>query len=1675
MEATSKKAVRSLRRFTRIAAVAMVVSSLVGSVALANQGSGNGGGNQNTTTTSSTSTTSTTVKRNDTTFSSPLTVDNPASSGCTSNEPAWVVNSRRDLWHLVVGSGTTTVTIQEIMAGSATVSFGSTSLTAAFIGEFSSNQDGVAKHIYLSTAPTRARGESMPTSFTLSWSGGKTIGKTVWSHYCLLRDQAPPPVIDVTTATPTYSEDFTQSHLWTLTKSLNLGAGEDPVVKWFSKGLKPEYKVSGTQAAASTDANSYQVTSAQVTGSFLLQDAALVDASIKLVAATGSGLSDVDCVVDLLDTVSPYSYTCTLTGLSGITNSVGDLLSGKGFTISGSVTNGNTDSFGGSFGGASSSTVRSTSGVTATLSDNLASLDGSDCLTTSGVCSISGGSLTVSGISEDFTVTYTGGWDYLNYYTVIPFSASPNACEATKTNTATLTPDGQSAKTAQYGLTPKCPTPTVTLGNITSSYNLSYTDTYSWSVTKSLGTVDPATKVASYTVTATRSGPTSSKPSSGDLTIEGGFTTTYAPSANVSVSVTAVGGNPLSSSIPCTVNAGTDSYSCTVPATTTGLKTLDVADIGSGWSGTAITVQATVATGGGSNTDSRADGTVGTPGAPNITKVNDSAYVTDDLDSGKYSATNIACLTNGVTCWTGSTTVAKGGSIQTITSENQIVLTYDMNWLPGGVIFGDTCPTITNKAEVASGNTSLGSDTQSNKMTCPGIDVDSSSPTYSEDFTQSHLWTLTKSLNLGAGEDPVVKWFSKGLKPEYKVSGTQAAASTDANSYQVTSAQVTGSFLLQDAALVDASIKLVAATGSGLSDVDCVVDLLDTVSPYSYTCTLTGLSGITNSVGDLLSGKGFTISGSVTNGNTDSFGGSFGGASSSTVRSTSGVTATLSDNLASLDGSDCLTTSGVCSISGGSLTVSGISEDFTVTYTGGWDYLNYYTVIPFSASPNACEATKTNTATLTPDGQSAKTAQYGLTPKCPTPTVTLGNITSSYNLSYTDTYSWSVTKSLGTVDPATKVASYTVTATRSGPTSSKPSSGDLTIEGGFTTTYAPSANVSVSVTAVGGNPLSSSIPCTVNAGTDSYSCTVPATTTGLKTLDVADIGSGWSGTAITVQATVATGGGSNTDSRADGTVGTPGAPNITKVNDSAYVTDDLDSGKYSATNIACLTNGVTCWTGSTTVAKGGSIQTITSENQIVLTYDMNWLPGGVIFGDTCPTITNKAEVASGNTSLGSDTQSNKMTCPQLVMSITSAVPEYVQQSDNSYNWTLVKTALTRDPSTWQPRYQVVATRGAPVPVPNSWRVVDDTQKVTGAMTIVLNPATSVITADQVNASLKLGDEACTVVASTTTPGQFNFTCTKTTEDPVDAANGLNGKSYVLSWSGSAYQTSPSCAQSVTGCATSDTKWANAKSSIPGNEVNAKARIVDSNVITNTSSGYSAVGTIGSGTQTSSNILTSTETSTTVTMTYTLNWQFNNGAGCGQSITNTAGLINDQNQTISPAAGSTISRTVVVNCGGSEPGLTIGFYGNKQGGMQVVNNRTNWRTASNGISWTSAAPQWHNVLGALPNFGSDSQVRDYMNAANCNSGGANSGGKTCQTMFRAQALASVMNAIKSQAFADQTVMFQGSCTKVSKLFTDALASTTIDTGTTPALIASRIAYKSIFDDLNNSRATRCPNS
>jgi hypothetical protein len=69
------------------------------------------------------------------------------------------------------------------------------------------------------------------------------------------------------------------------------------------------------------------------------------------------------------------------------------------------------------------------------------------------------------------------------------------------------------------------------------------------------------------------------------------------------------------------------------------------------------------------------------------------------------------------------------------------------------------------------------------------------------------------------------------------------------------------------------------------------------------------------------------------------------------------------------------------------------------------------------------------------------------------------------------------------------------------------------------------------------------------------------------------------------------------------------------------------------------------------------------------------------------------------------------------------------------------------------------------------------------------------------------------------------------------------------------------------------------------------------------------------------------------------------------------------------------------------------------------------------------------------------------------------------MFLAQALGTAMNA-RTGSFGDQTVYFGGECRTVDAWLDIALRTAI------PTDRDTRVAFKSLFDDLNNTRATRC---
>jgi len=126
-----------------------------------------------------------------------------------------------------------------------------------------------------------------------------------------------------------------------------------------------------------------------------------------------------------------------------------------------------------------------------------------------------------------------------------------------------------------------------------------------------------------------------------------------------------------------------------------------------------------------------------------------------------------------------------------------------------------------------------------------------------------------------------------------------------------------------------------------------------------------------------------------------------------------------------------------------------------------------------------------------------------------------------------------------------------------------------------------------------------------------------------------------------------------------------------------------------------------------------------------------------------------------------------------------------------------------------------------------------------------------------------------------------------------------------------------------------------------------------------------------------------------------------------------------------------------------PGLTIGYWGNKAGAPQVV------------AAFTALKAQYP-ALAAIP-ITNEASVRNYFVKANCSG--------DCVTMFLAQALGTAMNA-RTGSFGDQTVYFGGECRTVDAWLDIALRTAI------PTDRDTRVAFKSLFDDLNNTRATRC---
>lgn len=173
----------------------------------------------------------------------------------------------------------------------------------------------------------------------------------------------------------------------------------------------------------------------------------------------------------------------------------------------------------------------------------------------------------------------------------------------------------------------------------------------------------------------------------------------------------------------------------------------------------------------------------------------------------------------------------------------------------------------------------------------------------------------------------------------------------------------------------------------------------------------------------------------------------------------------------------------------------------------------------------------------------------------------------------------------------------------------------------------------------------------------------------------------------------------------------------------------------------------------------------------------------------------------------------------------------------------------------------------------------------------------------------------------------------------------------------------------------------------------------------------------------------------LTLTYTVEWL---PTACPDQRVNVAELFDGvTNETLG------IDDTVVVTGCTPVSGFTIGYWGNRFGAPQVV----------------AAFPELkvqYPALAAIP-ITNEASVRSYFTRANCSG--------TCMTMFLAQALGTAMNA-RIGAFGDQPVVFKGECRTVNEWLDMALRTAI------PTDRDTRVAYKSLFDSLNNSRAVRC---
>lgn len=175
------------------------------------------------------------------------------------------------------------------------------------------------------------------------------------------------------------------------------------------------------------------------------------------------------------------------------------------------------------------------------------------------------------------------------------------------------------------------------------------------------------------------------------------------------------------------------------------------------------------------------------------------------------------------------------------------------------------------------------------------------------------------------------------------------------------------------------------------------------------------------------------------------------------------------------------------------------------------------------------------------------------------------------------------------------------------------------------------------------------------------------------------------------------------------------------------------------------------------------------------------------------------------------------------------------------------------------------------------------------------------------------------------------------------------------------------------------------------------------------------------------------------LNYTVTWT-PTGSTCNER-TNIATLLIDN-----PVPGTeNPTDTVTVRWCPPMPGLTIGFWGNKTGAPQVVTH------------FSTLKAVYPNALASVTGLTTTTAVRNFFQNASCTG--------NCQSMFAAQFLGVAMNALDPD-FAAQGVMVDDSCMTVLDLLD------MIDAGASGATKTWYEKYKTILDNINNSRQTSC---